>query len=172
MGMLRDLLQGGKPRESAELRLYRAVIAKGREPHWYTAGGVPDTIDGRFAAITGTLCMVLLRLEQEPDKAEESVHITEIFVDDMDGQLRETGVGDMMVGKHIGKMMGALGGRLGAYRDALAVGDEHEFRQVVARNFYEKEPAEAALVHSSDALLGFYQHLVTTDIADIMAARI
>ncbi len=172
MGMLRDLLHGGKPPETVERTLYRAIIAKGREPHWYVEGGVPDTIDGRFAAITGVLCMVLLRLEQEPDKTQESVCLTEIFVDDMDGQLREIGVGDLVVGKHMGRMMGALGGRLGAYRDALAAGDEQVFHDAVKRNFYDEAPAATALAHSSDALLGFYQHLTALDIADIMAARI
>ena len=28
--------------------LYRAVVATAREPRWYTAGAVPDTLDGRF----------------------------------------------------------------------------------------------------------------------------
>jgi cytochrome b pre-mRNA-processing protein 3 len=49
-----------------------------------------------------------------------SVLLTELFVTDMDGQLRESGVGDLVVGKHIGRLMSVLGGRLGAYRAALA----------------------------------------------------
>jgi cytochrome b pre-mRNA-processing protein 3 len=49
-----------------------------------------------------------------------SVRLTELFVTDMDGQLRESGVGDLVVGKHIGRLMSVLGGRLGAYRAALA----------------------------------------------------
>jgi cytochrome b pre-mRNA-processing protein 3 len=49
--------------------------------------------------------------------------LTELFVTDMDGQLRESGVGDMVVGKHIGRLMSVLGGRLGAYREALASDD-------------------------------------------------
>jgi len=42
----------------------------------------------------------------------------------MDGQLREQGVGDVVVGKHIGKLMGTLGGRLNAYRDAMDAGED------------------------------------------------
>ncbi|HNJ48549.1 MAG TPA: ubiquinol-cytochrome C chaperone family protein, partial [Novosphingobium sp.] len=56
------------------------------------------------------------------------------FVTDMDGQLRESGVGDLVVGKHIGKLMGALGGRLDAYRAALADADLAGLEQAVQRN--------------------------------------
>ena len=37
-----------------------------------------------------------------------------LFIDDMDATLRQIGIGDYVVGKHVGRMMGALGGRLGA----------------------------------------------------------
>ena len=43
--------------------------------------------------------------------------LTDRFIADMDGSLRQDGVGDQVVGKHIGRMMAALGGRLGAYRE-------------------------------------------------------
>ena len=56
--------------------------------------------------------------------AQESVYLTELFVDDMDGQLREIGIGDIVVGKHIGRLMSMMGGRLGAYRDGLARGGD------------------------------------------------
>ena len=83
---------------------------------------VPDTVDGRFDMIAAVLCTVLLRLEREPEGLATTAPLTERFVDDMDGQLRQIGIGDIVVGKHIGKMMSMLGGRLGAYRDGLARG--------------------------------------------------
>jgi cytochrome b pre-mRNA-processing protein 3 len=91
----------GRDHKAALLPVYHAVVAKAREPHWYEQGGVPDTVDGRFEMITAILGLVELRLEQEPDQAQNMVYLTEIFVDDMDGQLREFGIGDMIVGKHI-----------------------------------------------------------------------
>ena len=79
---------------------------------------------GGVNALTAVLAMVMLRLEQagEGEAAVLTASLAECFVDDMDGQLRQIGVGDLMVGKHIGKMMAMLGGRLGAYRDALEQG--------------------------------------------------
>src|SRR3546814_15819826 len=73
--------------------------------------------------IAAVLAMVLLRLEGDPAGSVPSTHLAERFVDDIDGQLREIGIGDIIVGKHIGRMMSMLGGRLGAYRAGLAEGD-------------------------------------------------
>ena len=106
-------------RDEETLPLYTAIIARARAPHWYEAGRVPDSIDGRFDMVATVLAFVLLRLEGDPVAAGPSAKLTERFVEDMDGQLREIGIGDVVVGKHIGKMMSMLGGRLGAYRDAV-----------------------------------------------------
>ena len=155
--------------------LYRAIVDAGRQPHWYIEGRVPDTIDGRFAVITGLLCMVLLRLEHEQGRAHDSVELTEIFVDDMDGQLREIGIGDMIVGKHVGRMMGALGGRLGAYRGALKLPDAARpdaFETVTARNLYAEAPDDAALGHTAAALLAFYDRLSAMAADEIVSGRI
>jgi len=137
-------------RDETALPLYTAIVARAREPHWYEAG-VPDTVDGRFDMIATVLAFVLLRLEEDPTAAEASARLTERFVDDMDGQLREIGIGDIIVGKHIGKMMGMLGGRLGAYRTALAEGT---LGPALVRNLWRGEtPEPVALAHAETALL-------------------
>jgi cytochrome b pre-mRNA-processing protein 3 len=119
--------------------LYRAVVAEGRDPFWYREGGVPDTIDGRFDILSSALALVLLRMEAEGAPARRAeVLLTEVFIDDMDGTVRQIGIGDQVVGKHVGRMMGALGGRLGAYRDAG--GDPEAFAAAVERNVFRGEP--------------------------------
>jgi cytochrome b pre-mRNA-processing protein 3 len=124
-------------RDAAAMRpLYEAIVEVARDPCWYRDGAVPDTIDGRFDMVAAILSLVLLRLEAEGDSARrESVLLTEIFVDDMDASLRQIGIGDFVVGKHVGKMMGALGGRLGAFR--LADGD---LAPAVRRNIFRDSP--------------------------------
>ena len=99
----------GERREEA-LPLYNAVVTRGRAEHWYVDGGVPDTLEGRFDTIATVLAFVLLRLESEPAATPLSVQLTERFVDDMDSQLRQIGIGDLVVGKQMGKMMSLLGG--------------------------------------------------------------
>lgn len=130
--------------------LYNAIVQEGRRPHWYLEGQVPDTMDGRFDMIVAILAQVLMRLESL-DGSQESVWLTELFVDDMDGQLRQEGIGDVVVGKHIGRMVSALGGRLSAYRAAMA--GEGELREAIERNLYRgTPPAEEAVAHVESAL--------------------
>jgi cytochrome b pre-mRNA-processing protein 3 len=142
MGVWRRLF--GRRERDALAPLYRAVVAEARRPDWYRQGRVPDTLDGRFDMVAAILTLVLLRLEQEGEAGRTpSAHLTELFVEDMDGQLRERGIGDIVVGKHVGRMMGALGGRLGAFRGAFAGGD---LDGAIERNIYRGAPTSAEAI--------------------------
>ncbi len=127
--------------------LYIAIAEQARLPHWYVEGAVPDTIDGRFEMVTLLLSLALIRLDGLGEAAAgPAALIAETFVEDMDGQLRQLGMGDVVVGKHIGKMMSALGGRLGAYRAGFA-GDT-PVDEALVRNLYAGTPPNAeALTH-------------------------
>ena len=127
--------------------LYAAVAAYARQPHWYVEGEVPDTIDGRFEMVSLLLSLVLIRFDRIGEAAAApAALLAEVFVEDMDGQMRELGMGDVVVGKHIGKMMSALGGRLGAYRAGL--GGDASLDEALVRNLYAgTAPSTAALAH-------------------------
>lgn len=160
-------------RDETALPLYEAIVAQARAPHWYEAGAVPDSIDGRFDMVATILALVLLRLEGDPAGAAPSASLTERFVEDMDGQLREIGIGDVVVGKHIGKMMGMLGGRLGAYRDALADGDLGDLDAVLIRNLYRGAgPDAAALRHVHESLLAFRDALAKAPTAAVIEGKL
>jgi cytochrome b pre-mRNA-processing protein 3 len=121
--------------------LYEAAVTLARDPAWYRDGGVPDTLEGRFAMVAAVTALILLRLEAEGDAARrDSVLLTETFIDDMDSSLREIGIGDFVVGKHVGKLVGALGGRVGAFRDAETLDAP------VRRNVFGGEAADEAKV--------------------------
>ncbi len=120
---------------SADMRaLWHRVVEIAREKAWYQQGQVADTVAGRFDAITMVLAAVLLRMEREDALHAPSTRLTELFVTDMDGQLRQGGVGDLMVGKHIAKLMSTLGGRIGALRDALVLSDDAALAAAIERN--------------------------------------
>lgn len=150
--------------------LYAAIVARGREPHWYQAGQVPDTLDGRFDMIAAVMSLVLLRLERDPAAIPASTHLTEVFIDDMDGQLREIGIGDIVVGKHVGKMMGMLGGRLGAYRAGLAGSG---LDGALVRNLYRgAAPEPEALEHAERELRALHERLSATPIDTLIAGTL
>ena len=165
MGLI-DRLFGNRQGEQTA-PLYAAIVARARQPHWYLAGAVPDTVDGRFDMVAAILSLVLLRLEGDPEGPAPSAHLAEQFVHDMDGQLRQIGIGDIIVGKHIGRMMSMLGGRLGAYRDGLAAGDVDG---AIIRNIYRgTEPGAESLAHVRAGLRAFHESLAATPTATILA---
>jgi len=129
------------PREALR-PLWHCVVAIAREKIWYAACGAVDTVEGRFDMITAVLALVLLRMEHERDLVPASVLLTELFVEDMDGQLRESGVGDVVMGKHVGRLVSAMGGRLGAYRAALAEAGDEALAAAVRRNVSLVEGAD------------------------------
>ena len=147
--------------------LWHYSVALARDPAWYRDDGVADTVPGRFDVITLVLCLVLLRMEQDPALIPPTVLLTELFVEDMDGQLRESGVGDLVVGKHIGKLMGVLGGRLGAYRTSLAKTDNAALLAALTRNVTLLDGADAAAL--AGTVRGLAKRLSALDAGQVLA---
>ena len=163
----------GERKERARLDpLYRAVVAAGRDPSWYREGRVPDSVDGRFDMIASILALLLIRLEREGDSARtESVLLTESFIDDMDSSLRQIGIGDFVVGKHVGRLMGALGGRLDAFRAALA--GDGDLRESVRRNvFRDSPPSPEALDFVAAGLGRFHQGLESLSLEQMLGGAL
>lgn len=154
------------------LPLYEAVVARARDRFWYRDGQVPDTVDGRFDMLSALLAIVLLRFEAEPgDEAKHaSVLLTEIFVEDMDETLHQIGIGDYVVGKHVGRMMGALGGRLTVFR---AASRDRAFEPPVRRNIYhEAPPSEAVARLVAERLERFDAGLLTTPLDRLIEGKL
>ncbi|QDM40683.1 ubiquinol-cytochrome C chaperone family protein [Altererythrobacter sp. TH136] len=159
-----------KPDEREDLRpLWQAIVDEARRPVWYAEFGVEDSVPGRFDMVTAVLAAVLVRMEAAPPLLRSSVYLTELFVHDMDGQLRELGVGDPVVGKHVGKLVGSMGGRLSAYRAGLA-GDETALQDAVQRNLTVREGGDVAAV--AGCLRDFAGRLARTSDDELVAGKI
>jgi cytochrome b pre-mRNA-processing protein 3 len=109
-------------------------------------------------------------METEPALRAATARLTELFVSDMDGQLRQEGVGDLVVGKRMGKLVSALGGRIEAYRNGFAAGDALVLAQAVERNVTLVEGANPAEL--ADAMRALAARLGATGSADLLAGRI
>lgn len=158
------------PRESVR-PLWHRVVELAREPSFYADCGVADTVGGRFDLITAILCTVMVRVEASDMRAESAL-LAELFVEDMDGQLREFGVNDVVVGKRVGKLMSVLGGRLGAYRSALNDRDREKLIAAVTRNvtFSEGGDEQAGAKGVADKLLALSDRLAGFSDEDILKA--
>jgi cytochrome b pre-mRNA-processing protein 3 len=168
---LNKFLGRSDPREALR-PLYAAITAEARTEDWYRAGQVPDTQDGRFDLLCHVTALVVLRLEKlgEPASAPMAL-LTELFVADMEGQMRETGYGDVVVGKQVGKMMSALGGRMGACRTALAPGGD--LPAMLARNLFRGDvPEGAALDAAVSRTTALVARLDATPLESLVAGTI
>ncbi len=114
-----------KRRERGVARwLYDEVVRQARSPSFYTHGGVPDTVDGRFEMVVLHAWLVIGRLTAGGDDARRiAQYLFDAMIVDMDRSLREMGVGDLGVGRKVKAMAEAYYGRSRAYDSALATGD-------------------------------------------------
>ena len=117
--------------------LYGAVVTAARQPYFYTALGVPDTLDGRFDLLSLLAILLIERLRPEPEPGPALAQaVFDAMFSDMDVNLREMGVGDLSVGKKVRAMWNAFHGRAIAYAAALASGDEAALEAAIARNVW------------------------------------
>jgi cytochrome b pre-mRNA-processing protein 3 len=102
--------------------LYRRVAEAAREPRLFALHGVPDTVEGRFEALSLHVFLVLDRLDR---LGAEGRALAQEFVDrffaDLDGAVRAIGIGDLSVGKKVKAYARNFYGRVEAYRAGLAV---------------------------------------------------
>jgi cytochrome b pre-mRNA-processing protein 3 len=104
--------------------IYGMIVTRAREPLFYRDLGVPDTVNGRFDLLVLHLWMVLHRVRAIEGGAGLSQALFDRFCEDMDGNLREMGVGDLTVPKRMQAFGEAFYGRSAAYDLALAAGRE------------------------------------------------
>lgn len=146
------------PRRGAAL--FDAATGWARDPRLYRRCDVPDTIDGRFAALATVTALMLVRLEQMGVQGKDmSVALTERFVEAMDAEHRQLGLSDPTLGKTVRKLVTSLAQRVALWRDALAGGGD--WAGAAARSVAGAD-AEALGQH----LRALWQQLASADLAN------
>ncbi len=137
--------------QAQALRLYGIAAAAARARMLYETYAVPDSFDGRFDALVLMLFLVLERVERDTALAREDADelrrlLLELAVADWDRALREAGVGDLGVGRHIKRMMTAALGRWTAYKDVCGTDAERvnktALAAALARNVWRTEAVD------------------------------
>ena len=170
MSFLKSIFAGKSDPRDAVRPLWTRIIEISREREWYGTHGVEDSVSGRFDMISAVLSIVLVRLEREGRFGQEIASLTELFVEDMDGQLRELGINDVVVGKHMGRLMATLGGRIGAFRDGLNAPGNRDLTEAVERNIQLVD--EAGAEGTATALAKLFAQLEAIDGEKIVVGEI
>lgn len=116
-------------------RVYTRVAQAALNPVLFQDFGVPDTLDGRFD-ITSLFMILAMR---DMDKKSSQALFDRFFVG-VDRSLREMGIGDLSVPRHMKRMMSAFNGRREAYESALASGNALMLAEAIRRNVYGTVP--------------------------------
>jgi cytochrome b pre-mRNA-processing protein 3 len=137
--------------------LYQRIAAASRAPFLYLDLGIPDTVEGRFEAVTLHVTLVLRRLKQLPSPADQVAQdLVDCLFRHLDASLRELAVGDLAVPKRMKTLGEAFNGRSRAYDEALNEPQGDPLAMALARNVLgTAEPAQdlARYVRESDAEL-------------------
>ena len=122
--------------------LYQTALIQSRDPVFYTECAVPDTMDGRFDLLALHATLVMERLEElGPEGRKLAQAFFDVLFKQIELSLREIGIGDLGVPKHMAKMMKALNGRAYVYHAAMVNHDENALEHAIARNVYRTDAA-------------------------------
>ena len=160
----------GDPRRGQGL--FDAAVAETRPVDWFTKGEVPDTVDGRFALLATVVALTIVRLEQfGAEGRAASAALTERFVDTLDVELREMGLGDPTLGKQVRKLVGALGSKVERWR--AVVGGEVAWTDEVRSSLLLPDDASAdAIAHNEGQLRTLWTRLEASNVDSIATGMI
>ena len=134
------------PLQNAAELAYRRIVEQARQPIFFSANGVPDTLDGRFELICLHAFLFLHRLKREPPPAGQlGQRLFDTMFADFDRSLREIGTGDLSVGRQVKRMAQAFSGRIEAYERGLSDGNG-ALKPALARNLFGTVTADDALL--------------------------
>jgi cytochrome b pre-mRNA-processing protein 3 len=169
--MLRHLFPRLTADRARGAELFAAATAAAREPHWYVRGGVPDTLDGRFRMLATIAALLIVRLEQEGADGELlSVALTERFVDVMDSEHRELGLGDPTLGRTVRKLVASLARRVELWRSAVL--GQRGWNEVTRDSIGLEDAPADVVTHSVEALRRFWSSLQAMDLARLAEGRL
>lgn len=150
--------------------LFNALTIEARQPHWYIEGAVPDTIDGRFAVLATLVSLAMVRFERSGEGRAPSVALTERFVQVMESEHRELGLGDPALGKQVRRLVGSLGRRVELWRTATA--ETGDWGESTRESLYKADVSSTALAHSTRALENFWTKACGKDITELAQGRL
>ena len=160
----------GDPRRGQGL--FDAAVAETRPVDWFTRGAVPDTVDGRFALLATVVALTIVRLEQLGDEGRAaSAAMTERFVETLDVELREMGLGDPTLGKQVRKLVGALGSKVQRWREVVEGGGSWS-DQVRNSLLLPEDALPEAIAHDETQLRTLWTRLEASSLEDIATGRI
>jgi cytochrome b pre-mRNA-processing protein 3 len=169
--MLKFLFRGLTAEPPRGRPLFDALTAEARVRHWYVEGEVPDTLDGRFAVLATLTAIAAVRLERDGAEGDRvSVALTERFIEVMESEHRELGIGDPGLGRTVRKLVAMLAKRVELWRQVrhltLSAAD------ATSESLYRGDFDRSALAHNAAALQRIAERFDATALPDFEQGRL
>ncbi|OSQ38073.1 tail fiber assembly protein [Thalassospira mesophila] len=156
----------------AAFGLYTALVTQARQPEFYQQGGVADTKEGRFDLILVHAFIVFRRLKTSPAQKELAQQVFDVMFADMDQNMREMGIGDVGILKRIRKMSESYHGRIVAYEEGVAAGEETLGAALNRNLFADTSVSEAQITMMSKYVYAAIDHLSTQEDSALMRGEV
>ncbi len=168
--MLKSLFRP-RPAKAAGQALYAAAAAQARRPGFYREMGVPDRMDTRFELYTLHVALLLERLRDQGEEAEETAQETlDAYARALDDVLRDVGVGDLSMSKKMKKLAGLIRGRIASLRDALSDDDPAALEGLLGRTAMAEAGEDADSVALADYVRRAQASLAAQPLGEILKA--
>lgn len=115
--------------------LFGRIAEASRQPELYRAGGVPDSFEGRFEALTLHMFLVLRRLRALPAPAADVAQdLVDACFSYLELGFRNGGISDIAVPKRMKKIAQSFYGRIQAYEAAIDAETPDALVEALSRN--------------------------------------
>ena len=152
-------------------QLFDTATDLAREPHWYIEGEVPDTLDGRFAVLSTVIALILVRLEQDGAAGDAvSVALTERFIEVMESEHRELGMGDPTLGRTVRKLVGSLARRTELWRSAVR--GDIDWATAARESLHKDNASTESAGHGANALRRLSTRLGGAGLAELERGKL
>ena len=134
--------------------LYAAIVEEARREVLYTELGLPDTVMGRFEALSVHVFLFLARCRDDTMLKPVAQDLVDRFMTDIEDSIREIGIGDPSVPKRMRKLAGMFYERVHAYDPPLHAGDTAALGAALKRHALPPEVG-------ADAAAGLAAYILT-----------
>jgi cytochrome b pre-mRNA-processing protein 3 len=166
-----DFRRRGDAGRIAAAALYARAVEKSRQPDLYATMGAPDTVEGRFELLTAHILLIIERLDRDGEGGRAvGQALFDHYLRNLDGALREMGVGDIAVAKRMKGLGRIVYGRAAAYAAAFASREPRELEALVARTILVERP-DVNPRDLADHLRAARAHLAAAAFDDLIVER-
>jgi len=154
-------------------QIYGIVVARARDPLFFTQFGLPDTVMGRFELLALHIFLFSRRMKQQGSgrALELSQAVFDLFVQDVERALRELGIGDTSVPKRKKKMIRSFYGQIEDFDAPLTENDTDLLADRLNQRFYESANTDTSNLFAS-YVSDTSQALAAQDFELLLAGRL